>query len=71
MKLNPYVFLEMAQKVVKNDAFTGHGVDVALAGLLDQMEFIYGIPARYNPQWAVKNLDVYAVYCTIGNMRNL
>ena len=71
MKTNPYVFLDFAQKIVNDDSLTGHGADVALAGLLSQMEFIYDIPALNNPQWAKKNLDVFAVYCTIGNMRNL
>ncbi len=71
MKINPYVFLDFAQKIVNDDSLTGHGEDVALAGLLDQMEFIYDIPAIYNPRWVEKNLDVFAVYVTIGNMRNL
>ena len=71
MKINPYVFLDFAQKVLRDDSLTAHGKDVALAGILSQMEYVFDIPALYNAQWASKHLDVFAVYCTIGNMRTL
>lgn len=70
-KLYPGIWLEMAEKVMNDDRLTAHGKDVCLAGLLDQMEYVYSIPALYNKNYAMRHPSVIAVYRMIGDMRNL
>ena len=70
-ELNPIIWLKQAEKVMNDDRLTAHGKDVCLAGLLDQMEYIYAIPALYNKNYAMRHPSVIAVYRMIGDMRNL
>lgn len=70
-ELNPIIWLQQAEKVMKDDRLTAYGKDVALAGLLDQMEYVYSIPAIFDKNYTLRHPTIIAIYRMIGDMRNL
>lgn len=70
-EMNPIIWLRQAEKIMNDDRLTAHGKDVALAGLLDQMEYVYAIPAYYSKDYILRHPTIIAIYRMIGDMRNL
>lgn len=70
-ELNPIIWLKQAEKVMSDDSLTSHGKDVCLAGLLDQMEYVYAIPAISDKNYTLRHPTIIAIYRMIGDMRNL
>ena len=64
-------FLEKAEKIDSDSHLTRYQKDVKLAGLMTDMERMYGIPMFRNKEWERDNCNVISIYLKISNMRNL